>query len=427
MPDRSPARSRYPILGRPPLTHLAVVGAGPAGLSAAIAARAHGIAVTVIDEGPRPGGRLLGQLHPEPGGGWWNGQAIAADLTERARRAGVRIRTGKQVWGVEPDQSVDSAHTAWSIGIDTAEPVHADCVIIATGATETPLPVPGWTVPGVMAIGAAQTLTNFYRVRPGARAAVVGVDPLALTVSREMLQAGVDIVGIFAPQADTFSGVRAVAADNVAALSRLADLAPTRALGAAGRIARNSVIQQIAGRAYPRRGIPVWGTRLHLRRAVTAIAGSDQVEAVHTRRTDRYGRPAGPSRSILVDCVCISGGLAPLFELSHGGDRVQAPELGGEVPLTGPVLQGTEPGMFFAGNVTGIEGATVALAQGHLAGLGAAAWSGVIDQNAAQLRDAQRMVDQARRDAAITFLPYVHTGRARLAAMWRSRCEAAAP
>lgn len=408
------------------MTHLAVVGAGPAGLNAAIAARAHGLAVTVIDEGPRPGGRLLGQLHPEPGGGWWNGQAIAADLTERAQRSGVQIRTGQQVWGLERDQSGDQSHTGWSIGIDAAEPVRADCVIIATGAIETPLPVPGWTLPGAMAIGAAQTLTNFYRVRPGARAAVIGVDPLALTVSSEMLQAGVEIIGIFAPQADTFSGDRATAARNVAALSRLTDLAPNRLLGAGGRIARNTAIQHIAAQLYPRRGIPVWDTRLHLRRSVTGITGSEHVEAVHTRPTDRFGRPAAPSRSTPVDCVCISGGLAPLFELSGGGQQVHAAELGGEVPLTGPLLQGTESGVFFAGNVTGIESATVALAQGRLAGLGAAAWSGVIDQDTAEVRDAQRGVEQARDDAVITFMPDVRAGRARLGTIWESRCEALA-
>ena len=70
---------------------------------------------------------------------------------------------------------------------------------------EKAIPIPGWTTPGVMAIGAAQVLTNDHRVKPGQRVAIVGVDPLSLTVAHEIKIAGIDVVGIFIAPSNEFS------------------------------------------------------------------------------------------------------------------------------------------------------------------------------------------------------------------------------
>lgn len=87
---------------------LAIIGAGPAGISAAITAAKYGIPAVILDEQPRPGGRLLCQVHkdPEKPGEWLNGRAIVADLLGQARAAGVEILSRTEVWGIWPSWSV---------------------------------------------------------------------------------------------------------------------------------------------------------------------------------------------------------------------------------------------------------------------------------------------------------------------------------
>lgn len=146
-----------------------IVGAGPAGLSAGIACAQHGLKVKMIDEFPRPGGRLLGQLHEKPNGTWWNGLEEAKRLHEQAKNLKVEIACGVSVYDIEQvEQGWRVATSAGSIGV----PV----LLLATGAAETAIPIPGWTLPGVMSIGAAQVMTNVQRVKVGARGIVVGVN-----------------------------------------------------------------------------------------------------------------------------------------------------------------------------------------------------------------------------------------------------------
>ena len=127
-----------------------VVGSGPAGLSAAAVLARHGRSVVVVDESPEPGGRLLGQLHrighrndAFHRDGWWDGRRIAAGLAEEAAAAGVGFLQGCGVWGIYP---------RWKVCVGGAQPrvIEAARVVIATGAAEVPIPIPGWTLPGVM-------------------------------------------------------------------------------------------------------------------------------------------------------------------------------------------------------------------------------------------------------------------------------------
>src|SRR5690606_26761822 len=128
---------------------LIIIGSGPAGLTAAITAAEHGLDILVIDEYLKPGGRLLGQLYEEPGGNWWNGIEESRKLAGRASSLGLDIRLGISVHNIEQ--------------IDGSWLVHADCetfetksLLLATGAAEAPVAIPGWTLPGVMSVGAAQ-------------------------------------------------------------------------------------------------------------------------------------------------------------------------------------------------------------------------------------------------------------------------------
>src|SRR5699024_7777128 len=142
--------------------------------------------VLVIDEFPKPGGRLLGQLHQEPDGEWWNGIKETEILLDQANRLNTDIRCGISAHHIEQTTEGFSVHT--NDGVFKAENI-----LIATGAAETAAPVPGWTLPGVMSIGAAQVMTNVHRVRVGQKGIIIGVNVLSAAIARELQLAGVGL------------------------------------------------------------------------------------------------------------------------------------------------------------------------------------------------------------------------------------------
>ncbi len=88
-----------------------IIGAGPAGLSASISCARFGLNVLVIDEFMKPGGRLLGQLHQEPTGEWWNGIKESKRLHEEAQSLSVNIQCGISVYNLDKDESSWFVHT----------------------------------------------------------------------------------------------------------------------------------------------------------------------------------------------------------------------------------------------------------------------------------------------------------------------------
>lgn len=390
---------------------VAVIGAGPAGLSAAVAAAEAGASVVVVDENAKPGGKLLGQLHEEPGSGWWIGAEVSKKLAARAVKAGVQILMEREVWGLFPQ---------WKVALNKGDSISAEYVVVATGAAERALPVPGWTLPGVMAIGAAQTLTNYYRVRPGDRIAVVGIDPLSLTVASELKMAGAEVVGIYLPPKDVFSGPRSDPDTILSYLAGMADLAPNPFLRFGGKLASVPFLRRVAVAFYPRKGLPLLGSRLNLRRSVVGILGDDEVRQIEVATVDRQGN-SSRSHQISVDCVCISGGLYPVQELTGGCDLAQIDELGGTVPLHSAEMETSQKNLFVAGNVTGIEGAKIAVAQGNLAGTVIASRLGGLQDQKEAIRRASAAVVTARETAAITFLPDIRKGRKIAEELWVQR------
>ncbi|HYF93033.1 MAG TPA: FAD-dependent oxidoreductase [Symbiobacteriaceae bacterium] len=392
---------------------LVVVGAGPAGIGAATVAANHGLSVVVLDEHPRPGGRLLGQLHELPRHGWWRGAEIAAAMVAEARAAGVEMMSGAAVWGIRPQ---------WEVlvtGAPCAE-IRAPRVLIATGAVEKSVPIPGWTLPGAMTAGAAQVLVNVHRVKPGRKALLVGVNVLTLTIARELAMAGVEVVGIVLPPAGALAGASASPVRVVEQLGPMADLAPSPLLRMAGKLF-NGGRGALGAALFPSGGVKVWGIPLLLRQAAVEILGDGEVTGVMLQKVGPHGEPAGRLRRVELDVVCISDGLSPLGELAmQAGCRfAEIPDLGGRVPLYGPDLQTTAPGLFVAGNITGIEGAPVAMAQGRLAGYGIAAHAGRCALDSDEVRRARGALDEARATSAVTFMPNLHRGLQALAAAWQ--------
>ena len=151
---------------------LIIVGAGPAGVSAAIEASARGLSVLLLDENAAPGGRIWQALETR---GANDADDAAALATLRAFRAsGADARWRASVWAIEPDGTV-----FWTERGE-ARTAAGRFILIATGTTERPLPIPGWTLPGVMTVGAAQIALKTAGLVPNGATWIAGQGPLLL-------------------------------------------------------------------------------------------------------------------------------------------------------------------------------------------------------------------------------------------------------
>ncbi|WP_337104316.1 NAD(P)/FAD-dependent oxidoreductase [Paenibacillus sp. YIM B09110] len=392
---------------------LIIVGAGPAGLAAACCASQAGLKVLLLDEFMKPGGRLLGQLHQEPGGAWWNGIREAELLVLEAREAGADIETGVSVSGLE--RSSDNGWTIWTV----RGCYRASFVLLATGAAESANPLPGWTLPGVMSIGAAQVMTNVQRVRVGNRGVVIGMNVLAMAIMSELRLAGIDLAAIVLPPGNALNGTSSHPAAVLDSLLRFADLAPNAMFKYGARVMQqSSLLRELALTLYPKQGMRMLNVPLQLRRCAVEIVGREAVQGVIVADVTSQGEPIpGSERFIEADFVCIAGGLYPLAELAAvaGCPFRYVPELGGHVPVHYENMQTPLPGLYVAGNITGVESAKVAIAQGKVAGLSIAISAAAVKApSEVELLGAMEQVKQTRREALIQFHPDIASSRAKL-------------
>ncbi|RVT93522.1 NAD(P)/FAD-dependent oxidoreductase [Sphingomonas crocodyli] len=170
---------------------LLIVGSGPAGMSAAITARHHGLNVAVIDDQPAPGGQIWRAVERNTrsdailGPTYVEGRAVA----EAFRTSGARYLHGAQLWQIEP------GFRAYLSRKRVAEMVDAKAIILATGAQERPIPFPGWTLPGVVTVGAAQILLKTAGQIPTGPTWIAGCGPLPLLYAIQLLRAGGELAG----------------------------------------------------------------------------------------------------------------------------------------------------------------------------------------------------------------------------------------
>ncbi|MFZ4453158.1 NAD(P)/FAD-dependent oxidoreductase [Salibacterium aidingense] len=393
-----------------------IIGAGPAGLSAAIQSARCGLRVTVLDEFMKPGGRLLGQLHEENKGVWWNGIEEADRLYEDAVNSGVHIRLGTTVYHIEKENRwvAETSEGTWE----------SRCLLLAAGAAETPLPISGWTLPGVMSIGAAQVMTNVHRVTPGNKGIIIGINPLTMAIARELQLAGVEIEGIYVPPYEKKFRQLETPEQILAGMQRMAHLAPSFLLRAGSRFLVNQWTRQKAIQFYPKKGLSVWGIPIHFDKTVTKIIGENEVEGGFIssinaegiiKEEEQYWRE--------VDFVCISGGLYPLVELAAvaGCPFYLIPELGGHIPLHNETMHTPVEGLFVAGNITGIESAKVAMVQGETAGLSMGkAVNGTSRDIEKRLDQSVQKEKQTRAEALIQFHPEIKKGREKMHELWQN-------
>lgn len=398
------------------LCDVAVIGAGPAGLSAAVQLGEAGLQVKVLDEYPVPGGRLLGQSH-RLHGRWFVGRQVANGLVAQAVHAGAELRCNTSVWGLR------QANGIWRVDASGGETVFARACLTATGATEVPVPTPGWHLPGVIGVGAAQVLANVWGVAPGRRGVVVGTSPLAFAIAQELRWAGVELTGIVMPPAYAGTAHLGDVPAQWSRLGALSGLAPAWARPGA-RLMRHPAWQRRLVPLFPVAGLPVAGTRLRLGVAAESILGEHEVEGIRLRRLGGDGQPVGESFDERVDFVCLAGGLRPVPDLLAAtcAEMVSLRGLGGEVPVVAPDFATTAPGLFAAGNAVGVEGAAVAMAQGRLAALGVLRWlrgEGAVAPPA--LDRARAAVQEARTAAPIEFQPGVDEAWRTMEQLWHGR------
>lgn len=333
-----------------------VVGAGPAGLSAAIAAAEAGATVIVLDERDAPGGQYHKPLAPShaaehPDAQHREGTALRA----RAERAGAEILTGATVWGA-------FAHDEIAAIVQGQATVFAPRrLVLAPGAHERPVPLPGWTLPGVLTTGGLQTLARSQRVVPGQPVLIAGNGPLNLQLACELLAAG----------------VRVAAVVEAAAKPGLANLQTAMAL----LLADNALARQGVGylAALQRAGVPVlWGSQ------VTALDGTDCVQAA------QIATPHGPAR-IPAAIVALNAGFQPetaiarALDLPHRFVDDGLGHLATEADAEGRTARAE---IFAIGDGASLGGSRVALARGRLAGLAAARDLGLATPDPAPARAA---------------------------------------
>jgi sarcosine oxidase subunit alpha len=407
---------------------LVVIGAGPAGLAAAAEAGRRRIDVVVLDESPIPGGRLPAQIHPLPGrkradqSQWSNGADTAAQLVDRARQAGAKIFCGASVWGIFPEWYVGLAPTTPQAGSNTLPGgIETRAVLVATGAAQNPLILPGWTLPGVMSAGAAQTMLNVHCILPGEQAVVIGVDPLSMSVAHLMAKAGIRVLGVFLPPNNGLQFGPVLPRAAIRRLSHFAAFAPTAALAAAAGLSK--YLSKLTAALFPYNGIDIEGVRLRLRQTVVAIEGADRAQKAQVAEVRSNGVLVADRRiPLATDVVITSNGLAPLTELAQvaGCPLTWIPDLGGWVPLHSDRFETPLPGLFLAGSITGVEGAPVAEAQGRVAGAAACGYlqSAATSDLENKLSILNQSVIKARKEA-IAFYPDIEAGRAAMARRWQ--------
>lgn len=381
-----------------------IIGAGPAGLSAAQILQ-DDQKVLVIDEYYHAGGRLLGQLYEEEKGKWWNGLRIAKELISAVEKKS-EILINTSVYDVEHDKHY-TVHT-------TAGVFDSVNLIIATGAREKSNPLPGWDLPGVMTVGAAQILTNFNRVKPGNKGVIIGINPLSMVIAMELGYADIEVAKICMPQRNIINTKSPK--DAFETLLSLGSSAPSKLISAGTVLAgKAKPLHQTALKMFPASGVKALGLPISIKEQVLSINGSKNVESVTIQKTDAEGRPI-PNSTYNIDCdfVCISDGLAPLSEIGSllNLKHVYSEALGGYVPLHSRTMRTELPNLYVAGNVTGIENAKVAMLQGRAAAFNILGYRG-------GLSDTLRHIDDERKNAKVKFHKDLLSGRENLENIWQ--------
>lgn len=333
---------------------VAVVGAGPAGLAAATLCAERGLSTSLYDEQRAPGGQIYRGITASPlarpeilGDDYWQGAALLKPF----ERSGARYVPNAAVWAVarRDDGTWSLAVTAGPSGARHTIAVAARAVILATGALERPMPVPGWTLPGVLTVGGAQILLKTAGIVPGGRVVLAGCGPLLWLAGSQLHIAGVEIAAFL-------------------------DTTPRGRLAQALRHAPGFMLSP-----YFRKGIDLVRsvrrkTRVFEHVTSLAVTGAASAESVQFVAENI-------ARSVPADVVLLHQGVVPDVNLASAAGCALAWDEGQAcfAPVTDEWGGSTVAGLYIAGDGAGIAGAAAAAARGRLAALAAANALGRLD------------------------------------------------
>ncbi len=317
------------------MTDIAIIGGGPAGLSAAIYAASLGVKITLIDDGLELGGQLIKQTHKFFGSekqfAGIRGIEIAKKMIQDIKEYdNVEVIANATVTGYYEDDVITIVQ---GVNGDIFKKLKANRIILATGASENMLPFVNNDLPGVYGAGAVQTLMNLYGVVPGNNILMVGAGNIGLIVSYQLLQAGIKVAAI------------------VEALPNIG-----------GYLVHASKIRRL--------GVPIYTSH-----TLKEVYGTDCVEKVVISEINKdFEFLPGTEKELKVDTICLAVGLSPLSDLlwQAGCQMEYIPELCGYVVLRDDNMKTTKDQIYIAGDVAGIEEASSAMLEGQIAGLNAA-------------------------------------------------------
>lgn len=325
---------------------LIIIGAGPAGLSAAIEAAKAGINVIVFDENEKPGGQLFKQIHKFFGSkehkAKVRGFKIGEELLKEAEEYGVKVVLNATVVGLYIGKEV-----VVQIG-DRVKHYKGDAVLVATGAAENMVNFKGWTLPGVIGAGAAQTMMNLHHIKPGNKVLMLGTGNVGLVVSYQLEQAGCEVVA-------------------------LADAAPK--IGGYG----------VHAAKVARTGVP-----FYLSHTIKEAEGTDCVTGVTIAQVDNHFEfIPDTEKHFEVDTICVAVGLSPMAQLLKMCGVEMVDTRGGFVPKCDEMGATSVDGIFAAGDVAGIEEASSAMIEGRMSGVAIANYLGYQSEEERDARIAE--------------------------------------
>jgi sarcosine oxidase subunit alpha len=332
---------------------IVIIGSGPAGLQAALAAAKQGSSVLLLDENHLVGGQLIKQTHKFFGSldekAGIRGITIARDLMKAITeyKNQIQLMLSTTVIGCYRGKK---AHTVIAVKKerdgDILYEIKTKSIIIACGALENMLAFPGNDLPGVYGAGGVQTLMNVYGIKPGKRILMVGAGNVGLIVSYQLLQAGVVV-------------------------DRIIEAMPW-----------------IGGYHVHAAKVRRCGTPIHTMHTIKEAYGKDKVEGAIVEKVDDHCQPvSGTEETVSCDTICLAVGLTPSIRLLEQLNvRTEyIPETGGIVAIHDSSMKTNVHGIYVAGDSSGIEEASTAMIEGELAGL-SAAFSLGYNKNAREIR-----------------------------------------
>ena len=342
-------------------TDVAVIGGGPAGMSAALSAADHGAQVTLVDDQQRLGGHLRFDSQSSsnlPEFGEASGLEIADQLEHLVQNSSnIQVMSAATTFAFYQNNLLGILHGSNVVKL------RAKQVVLATGSYEVPVVFENNDLPGVMLSSAAQRLMQLYGVRPGRRAVVATSNDQGYKTALDLLDAGVDVAAVVDARPEFPQGVEAV-------------------------------------QAAESRNVTILNSH-----TVTKAEGKGKVRAVCVTRLEA-GEPVGQVIRFRCDLVCMSGGFQPANALLYqsGGTLEHMETVDETVPKALPA------GLYAAGEVTGIHDLGASLLQGKLAALESVSSLDSVPTSAQEeLEDLRQQTAKARaeyEEQNTTFNPY---------------------